>query len=60
MPWILIDRRGKKKLKVIMKVLDDNFKYEEDMQPKSLLYKNLWLEAEAELCSVNYKLAIIA
>ncbi|KAF3948040.1 hypothetical protein CMV_025910 [Castanea mollissima] len=39
----------------IMKVLNDNFKYEEDMQPKSLLYKNLWLEAEAELCSVNYK-----
>jgi hypothetical protein len=38
-----------------MKVLNDNFKNEEELQPKSLFYKNLWLEAEAELCSTNYK-----
>jgi hypothetical protein len=38
-----------------MKVLSENFDYEEEIQPQSLLYKNLWLEAEAELCSINYK-----
>ncbi|KAG7974172.1 hypothetical protein I3843_06G035200 [Carya illinoinensis] len=39
----------------IMKVLSENFDHEEEMQPNGFLYKNLWLEAEAELCSINYK-----
>lgn len=39
----------------IMKVLSENFDDEEETPPQSLLYKNLWLEAEAELCSINYK-----
>jgi hypothetical protein len=38
-----------------MKVLSEHFDYEEETQSQSLLYKNLWLEAEAELCSINYK-----
>lgn len=38
-----------------MKVLSENFDYEEETESQSLLYKNLWLEAEAELCSINYK-----
>lgn len=42
-------------LQAIKGVLCQNFNHEEEMQPKSFLYKNLWLEAEAELCSVNYK-----
>ncbi|KAG2708671.1 hypothetical protein I3760_05G203200 [Carya illinoinensis] len=39
----------------IMKVLNENFDYEEEMEPKCALFKNLWLEAEAEVCSINYK-----
>ncbi|KAF5442636.1 hypothetical protein F2P56_035275 [Juglans regia] len=39
----------------IMKVLSDNCDHEEEMQPNGFLYKTLWLEAEAELCSINYK-----
>ncbi|KAF5450528.1 hypothetical protein F2P56_030867 [Juglans regia] len=39
----------------IMKVLNENFDYEEEMEPKCSLFKNLWLEAEAEVCSINYK-----
>lgn len=38
-----------------MKVLNENFDYEEEMEPKCALFKNLWLEAEAEVCSINYK-----
>lgn len=39
----------------IKKVLIDNFVEEEDEKLQILLYKNLWLEAEAALCSINYK-----
>lgn len=39
----------------IRKVLDDNFNCGEETQPRALLFKNLWLEAEAKLCSINYK-----
>lgn len=39
----------------IMKVLNENFDYEEEKEPKCSLFKNLWLEAEAEVCSINYK-----
>lgn len=38
-----------------MKVLSENCDHEEEMQPNGFLYKTLWLEAEAELCSINYK-----
>ncbi|XP_031267182.1 uncharacterized protein LOC116125621 isoform X4 [Pistacia vera] len=39
----------------IKKVLSENFFEEDRTQPQILLYKNLWLEAEAALCSVNYR-----
>ncbi|KAL5568053.1 hypothetical protein UlMin_024628 [Ulmus minor] len=39
----------------LKEVLSENFHDEEDTEPQTLLYKNLWLEAEAALCSVNYK-----
>lgn len=42
-------------LQAIKKVLSENFVEDKDAQPQVLLYKNLWLEAEAALCSVNYK-----
>ncbi|KAF3432725.1 hypothetical protein FNV43_RR23827 [Rhamnella rubrinervis] len=36
-------------------VLGEKFYDEEDTQPQTLLYKNLWLEAEAALCSISCK-----
>ncbi|CAA2968188.1 Hypothetical predicted protein [Olea europaea subsp. europaea] len=39
----------------IKKVLDENFLYDEEMDPQVFLFKNLWLEAEAKLCSIGYK-----
>ncbi|KAL3846055.1 hypothetical protein ACJIZ3_003458 [Penstemon smallii] len=41
--------------KAIKKVLDENFNFDEEMHSQTLLFKNLWLEAEAKLCSVSYK-----
>ncbi|CAK7324290.1 unnamed protein product [Dovyalis caffra] len=38
----------------IKKVLAENFPIKEESESQILLYKNLWLEAEASLCSVNY------
>ncbi|XP_019054744.1 PREDICTED: uncharacterized protein LOC104605916 isoform X2 [Nelumbo nucifera] len=38
----------------IKKILEENLD-EEEMHPQALLYKNLWLEAEAALCSMKYK-----
>lgn len=42
-------------LQAIKKVLSENFVEEEDDKLQILLYKNLWLEAEAALCSINCK-----
>ncbi|KAK1366379.1 hypothetical protein POM88_041940 [Heracleum sosnowskyi] len=36
-------------------VFDDNFQSEEVISPDTLLYKNLWLNAEAELCVTGLK-----
>ncbi|KAL5719224.1 hypothetical protein ACHQM5_012032 [Ranunculus cassubicifolius] len=41
--------------KGIKKILEDNFHDEVEPDIQSLLYKNLWLEAEAALCAVKYK-----
>ncbi|KAJ8774669.1 hypothetical protein K2173_017115 [Erythroxylum novogranatense] len=38
----------------IKKILSENLPVEEEPQPQVLLYRNLWLEAEASLCSLNY------
>jgi len=39
----------------IKKVLDENLDCKEDLPSHNLLYKNLWLEAEAELCALSYR-----
>ncbi|KAG8381610.1 hypothetical protein BUALT_Bualt06G0139400 [Buddleja alternifolia] len=39
----------------IRKVLEENFHFDEGMHSQALLFKNLWLEAEAKLCSISYK-----
>lgn len=40
-------------LQAIKKVLIENFHEKEEAHPQVILYKNLWLEAEASLCSIN-------
>ncbi|XP_024990888.1 uncharacterized protein LOC112525144 isoform X3 [Cynara cardunculus var. scolymus] len=42
-------------VQTIKKVLDENLECKEDLPSHNLLYKNLWLEAEAELCALSYK-----
>ncbi|XP_076907002.1 uncharacterized protein LOC143563322 isoform X2 [Bidens hawaiensis] len=39
----------------IKRVLDEDVEIKEDSSYDPLLYKNLWLEAEAELCVSNFK-----
>ncbi|KAI3457925.1 hypothetical protein Pfo_014588 [Paulownia fortunei] len=41
--------------KAIKKVLEENFHLNEEMHSQALLFKSLWLEAEAKLCSISYK-----
>ncbi|KAL8538219.1 hypothetical protein ACS0TY_000261 [Phlomoides rotata] len=41
--------------KAIKMVLDENFQLSEEMHSRALLFKGLWLEAEAKLCSISYK-----
>ncbi|KAL3630755.1 hypothetical protein CASFOL_023739 [Castilleja foliolosa] len=41
--------------KAIKKVLEENLQLNEEMPSEALLFKNLWLDAEAKLCSVTYK-----
>ncbi|KAM1054961.1 hypothetical protein FF1_002234 [Malus domestica] len=43
-----------KMTQAIKKILSENF-HAEETYPQALLYKDLWLEAEAVLCSINYK-----
>lgn len=43
-------------LQALKKVLGENFNDDDEKtHPRTLMYKNLWLEAEAALCAVNYK-----
>nr|XP_043631501.1 uncharacterized protein LOC122602943 isoform X2 [Erigeron canadensis] len=42
-------------IQMIKKVLDENLDCKEDLSSESVLYKNLWLEAEAELCTSSYR-----
>ncbi|GFY84005.1 hypothetical protein Acr_03g0007790 [Actinidia rufa] len=42
-------------VQALKEVLKKDFDGEEEMQAETLLYKNLWLEAEAALCSVSYR-----
>ncbi|KAG5558937.1 hypothetical protein RHGRI_008773 [Rhododendron griersonianum] len=42
-------------VQAIKGVLEKDFPCEEETQPETVLYKNLWLEAEAALCSMSYR-----
>lgn len=42
-------------IQTIKKVLDENLECKEDLPSDTLMYKNLWLETEAELCAMSYK-----
>ncbi|XP_022722674.1 uncharacterized protein LOC111279855 isoform X2 [Durio zibethinus] len=46
--------KNDKMTQAIKKILIENFHEGEEAQPEVLLYKNLWLEAEAALCSISY------
>ncbi|XP_051143054.1 uncharacterized protein LOC127259633 [Andrographis paniculata] len=41
--------------KAIKRILEENFHLDEELHPQAFLFKNLWLEAEAKLCSTSYK-----
>ncbi|XP_027367333.1 uncharacterized protein LOC113873417 isoform X2 [Abrus precatorius] len=41
--------------KALKQILSENFHDDEEVEPQTVLYKNLWLEAEAALCSVYYR-----
>ncbi|PSS04510.1 Secreted beta-glucosidase adg3 precursor [Actinidia chinensis var. chinensis] len=42
-------------VQALKEVLKKDFDSEEEMQAETLLYKNLWLEAEAALCFASYR-----
>ncbi|XP_042953781.1 uncharacterized protein LOC122290242 isoform X2 [Carya illinoinensis] len=42
-------------IQVISKGLTENHQIVEDMHPQALVYRNLWLEAEAALCGQKYR-----
>ncbi|XP_011038024.1 PREDICTED: uncharacterized protein LOC105135048 isoform X4 [Populus euphratica] len=41
------------------KGLEGHYELEEEENPQVLFYKNLWLEAEAALCSMKYKVSVL-
>ncbi|KZV45257.1 hypothetical protein F511_10034 [Dorcoceras hygrometricum] len=41
--------------KSIKEILEENFHINEEISSQALLFKNLWLQAEANLCSIGYK-----
>ena len=43
------------KLQVVTKGMRENHQIEEEVHPQALLYRNLWLEAEATICALKYK-----
>ncbi|KHG06878.1 Hexokinase type 1 [Gossypium arboreum] len=49
-----IKARNDKMTQAMKKILVENFHEKDETHPQVLLYKNLWLEAEAALCSTNY------
>ncbi|KAI3758534.1 hypothetical protein L6452_06099 [Arctium lappa] len=42
-------------VQTIKKVLDNNLECKEDLPSHNLFYKNMWLEAKAELCALSYR-----
>jgi hypothetical protein len=47
--------KGNDIIQVVTKDLRENHQIEEEMHPQALLYRNLWLEAEATVCALKYK-----
>ncbi|OWM79692.1 uncharacterized protein LOC116203636 [Punica granatum] len=47
--------RDDKMTQAIKMILEENFHEEDEAEPQVQLFKNLWLEAEAALCSMNYR-----
>ncbi|XP_077248321.1 uncharacterized protein LOC143887955 [Tasmannia lanceolata] len=43
----------------VKKVLTENMRDEGENQPQTLLYKNLWIDSEAALCSMKYELQLV-
>ncbi|XP_075496675.1 uncharacterized protein LOC142533702 isoform X2 [Primulina tabacum] len=48
-------KRNDDTTKAIKKILEENFHCYEGISSQALLFKSLWLEAEANLCSIGYK-----
>lgn len=48
-------KRNDDMTKAIKKILEENFHCNEEVSSQALLFKSLWLEAEANLCSIGYK-----
>lgn len=42
-------------LQAIKKILEENFHCNEEISSQALLFKSLWLETEANLCSIGYQ-----
>lgn len=42
-------------LQVMTNILGENQQIEEDMHQQALVYRDLWLKAEAALCALKYK-----
>ncbi|KAL5551463.1 hypothetical protein UlMin_001639 [Ulmus minor] len=47
--------RGNDVLQVFSKALKENPRIDDEIHPQTLLFKNLWLEAEAAKCSMKYE-----
>ena len=46
-------------MQVNEKALEGHYELDEEENPQVLFYKNLWLEAEAALCSMKYKACVL-
>lgn len=45
-------------LQAVKEVVNENIPEKGDNRPQTLLFKNLWIEAEAALCSIKYELQL--
>lgn len=50
---------GMHDIQIIGTVLKRSHGVEENLDPQALLYKNLWLEAEATLCTMKYQASAV-
>lgn len=46
-------------MQVVGNASRDNHLTEEELDPQALVYKKLWLEAQAELCSLKYETRVL-